>query len=116
MTAGAAATPTGGAARSPRRVPIRTCVACRTSGGKRGLLRVVRLAGEAGGVALDPTGKRSGRGAYVCATAECVALALKRKALERSLKTPIPPEVADALHAATTAGEAAETSEPPTVL
>ena len=74
---------------------------------------MVRLAGEAGGVALDPTGKRSGRGAYVCATAECVAIALKRKALERSLKTPIPPDVAEALQAAVTE---AETSEPPPLL
>lgn len=76
-----------------RRTPIRTCVACRTTGGKRGLLRVVRLAakeGEPVRVVLDPTGKQSGRGAYVCPTPECVALAIKRKALERSLKTPLP--------------------------
>lgn len=77
-------------------------MACRTSGGKRGLLRVVRLgAGEnAGDVVLDPTGKKSGRGAYVCPTPECIALALKQKKLERSLKTPIAESVADALRAA----------------
>ena len=85
-----------------RRTPIRTCVACRTSGGKRGLLRVVRLgAGEnAGDVVLDPTGKKSGRGAYVCPTDECIGLALKQKKLERSLKTPIAETVADALRTA----------------
>lgn len=85
-----------------RRTPIRTCVACRTSGGKRGLLRVVRLgAGEsAGDVVLDPTGKKSGRGAYVCPTTDCIGLALKQKKLERSLKTPIAETVADALRAA----------------
>lgn len=88
-----------GATARPRRVPIRTCVACRTSGGKRGLLRVVRLP-ENAGVALDATGKRSGRGAYVCSTVECVALALKGKKLERSLKTAIPDGVAEALRAA----------------
>lgn len=82
-----------------RRTPIRTCVACRTSGGKRGLLRVARLP-EGAGAVLDPTGKRSGRGAYVCPTAECVALALKQKKLERSLKTPIPDTLADELRAA----------------
>ncbi|MES2463885.1 MAG: YlxR family protein [Armatimonadota bacterium] len=85
-----------------RRTPIRTCVACRTPGGKRGLLRVVRLgAGDhAGDVVLDPTGKKSGRGAYVCPTAECIGLALKQKKLERSLKTPIAESVADTLRAA----------------
>ncbi len=76
-------------------------MACRTSGGKRGLLRVVRLgSGEnAGEVVLDPTGKKSGRGAYVCPTADCIGLALKQKKLERSLKTPIAETVADALRA-----------------
>lgn len=85
-----------------RRTPIRTCVACRTSGGKRGLLRVVRLgSGEnAGVVVLDPTGKKSGRGAYVCPTTACVGLALKQKKLERSLKTPIAEATAEALLAA----------------
>lgn len=89
------------AAGKTRRVPIRTCVACRTSGGKRGLLRVVRLgAGDhAGEIVLDPTGKISGRGAYVCPTADCVGLALKQKKLERSLKTPIAESVADTLRA-----------------
>lgn len=90
-----------------KRVPIRTCVACRTSGGKRGLLRVVRLP-EGAGVALDPTGKKSGRGAYVCPTGQCVALALKKKSLERSLKTPLPEEAAEALRAAVAAADAAE--------
>ena len=83
-------------AQPQRRVPIRTCVACRTSGGKRTLIRVVRLP-EGAGVVVDGTGKQSGRGAYVCLTPECVTLALKQKKLERSLKTPIPEAVADAL-------------------
>ena len=60
---------------------------------------MVRLAGGAG-VALDPSGKAAGRGAYVHATPECLALALKRGALSRSLKSPIPEEVAAALQAA----------------
>ncbi len=85
-----------------RRTPIRTCVACRTSGGKRGLLRVVRLP-EGAGVTLDPTGKQSGRGAYVCAIPECVATAQKRKAFERSLKVAVGGEVFDALREAVAA-------------
>lgn len=72
-----------------KRVPIRTCVACRTSGGKRGLLRVVRLP-EGAGVVVDATGKMSGRGAYVCETKACLLLALKKKQLDRSLKTSLP--------------------------
>lgn len=82
-----------------KRQPIRTCVACRTAGGKRGLLRVVRLP-EGAGVAVDPTGKQSGRGAYLCPTLVCLELALKRKALERSLKVSLTDELQGALRAA----------------
>jgi hypothetical protein len=63
----------------------------------------VRLGGrgeEAGTVILDPTGKKSGRGAYVCPTVECVGAALKRKSLERALKAPVGAGVALALEAA----------------
>lgn len=104
-------------AKPPRRTPIRTCVACRTSGGKRTLVRVVRLpAGESdtpqqgAGVVLDPGGKQSGRGAYVCPAEACVEQALKQKKLERSLKTPIPEAVAGALRAL--AAQAATHSPP----
>ena len=92
-----------------RRVPLRTCVACRSASGKRALVRVIRLP-DGAGVEVDPSGKRSGRGAYVCPTAVCVALALKQKKLERSLKTPIPEAVADALRAL--AAEAAAWTPP----
>ncbi len=86
-------------AQKPKRQPMRTCVACRTTGGKQGLVRVVRLSGE-DRVALDLTGKKSGRGAYVCPTLACVSLALKKKQLERSLKTPVSEETGAALRAA----------------
>lgn len=102
--------------RPARRVPVRTCVACRTSGGKRGLLRVVRLPAATDGttgVALDPTGKRSGRGAYVCPTPECVAVALKKKQLERSLKTPLPVGLVEDLRAAVERPVEAEASPLP---
>jgi predicted RNA-binding protein YlxR (DUF448 family) len=97
------------APKKPRRIPQRTCVACRTTGGKRGLLRVVRLPGN-GGIALDPTGKRNGRGAYICSTPECVTLALKRKALERALKVPLPEEVVALLRAAVATTETLATT------
>jgi Predicted nucleic-acid-binding protein implicated in transcription termination len=72
----------------PRHVPIRTCVACRTSGDKRGLLRVVR--NPEGGVAFDVSGKANGRGAYICAAEPCIKAAQKQNKLGRSLKTEVP--------------------------
>ena len=67
-----------------RHIPERTCVACRSLRPKREMVRVVRT--TAGAVEVDPTGKRSGRGAYLCPARECWQLALQRKALERALK------------------------------
>ena len=78
-----------------KHIPIRTCVACRTSGDKRGLLRVVRR--PEGGVVMDATLKANGRGVYVCATEPCINLARKQKKLDRSLKVEVPPEVYDQL-------------------
>ena len=74
-----------------KHTPLRTCVACRTTGDKRGLLRVVRQ--PDGAVAFDAGGKANGRGAYVCASEKCIALARKQKKLDRSLKSTVAPEV-----------------------
>ena len=63
---------------------MRMCVACRRSEPKRGLLRLVRDAN--GRVALDPTGKRAGRGAYLCHQPACWEQALKRQGLARALR------------------------------
>ncbi len=70
-----------------RHVPERTCIACRLTKPKREMTRVVR--GVDGSVAVDPTGKKSGRGAYVCRTALCWEQSLKKRALDRALKTEI---------------------------
>ncbi|GIV17238.1 MAG: hypothetical protein KatS3mg022_2673 [Armatimonadota bacterium] len=75
--------------------PIRTCVACRTAAPKRGLMRVVRT--PEGNVVVDPTGKKAGRGAYVCPNVSCVQAALKMKKLERSLKVPLPADIVQQL-------------------
>lgn len=75
----------------PRRYPTRTCVACRTERQKRDLVRVVRA--PDGTVALDRTGKASGRGAYLCADGSCWSSALKKKSIERALSTPLPAEL-----------------------
>jgi uncharacterized protein len=79
----------------PKHVPQRTCVACRTTGAKRGLVRVVRT--PEGRVILDETGKKSGRGAYLCRARDCWDTAFKRKALEYALKVPITTEDKQAL-------------------
>lgn len=68
----------------PKHIPQRTCIACRRSDAKRGLERLVRTA--EGRVALDPSGKKAGRGAYLCDSPACWEQALKRHALERALR------------------------------
>ena len=70
-------------------------VDCRTTGAKRGLVRVVRSA--EGTVEVDETGKKPGRGAYLCRTRECWDKALKGKVLEYALKTAITAEDKTAL-------------------
>lgn len=79
----------------PRKIPQRQCVGCRTMYDKRDLLRVVKT--PEGEIALDATGKKSGRGAYVCRSTECLKKAQKSKALERALEVTIPEEVYTAL-------------------
>lgn len=68
----------------PKPVPTRLCIACRRSETKRGLIRLVRTA--EGRVAIDTTGKRAGRGAYLCHQPSCWEQALKRHGLERALR------------------------------
>ena len=81
----------GGPQPRPRHVPQRTCVACRQGKAKREMVRVVRAVD--GSVRVDPTGKLSGRGAYLCLAPECWTAALKRGVLPRALKLDsIPPE------------------------
>jgi hypothetical protein len=76
---------------NPPREPVRTCVACRQEAGKGALVRVVR--GPDGTAMVDRTGAAPGRGAYVHSTSACLETARKRRALERSLKTSVGPEV-----------------------
>ena len=67
-----------------RHIPQRTCVACRQIRNKRDLMRVVRT--SEGHIEVDETGKKPGRGAYLCRQASCWKLALERKSLDRALK------------------------------
>ena len=83
-----------------RHVPLRSCVVCRQTSDKKTLLRVVRAPEKDGGaVAADPTGRANGRGAYVCASQECIDKAAKQKKLERSLSAPVPAAVTEELKA-----------------
>src|SRR3954449_8682727 len=68
-----------------RHIPQRTCVACRSERPKREMVRIVRA--PDGAVGVDPTGKRAGRGAYLCLPQHCWQAALKRHALDKALKT-----------------------------
>jgi len=74
-----------------RKVPIRTCVSCRCSSEKKTLTRIVRTVD--GDVVIDPTGKMSGRGAYLCGAKECVKLALKTNKLGRALRCEMPERI-----------------------
>jgi predicted RNA-binding protein YlxR (DUF448 family) len=80
-----------------KHIPMRTCVSCRTSKPKRELLRVVRT--PDGHVQLDASGKKAGRGAYLCARLSCWENALKRKRLESEFDCVISEEDRRALDA-----------------
>jgi predicted RNA-binding protein YlxR (DUF448 family) len=71
-------------AKRPKHIPLRTCVACKATKPKRELLRVVRT--PDGHVMLDATGKKSGRGAYICARLSCWETALNKKRLEQEFE------------------------------
>lgn len=78
-----------------KHIPQRTCVGCRTSSAKREFVRVVRT--PEGTVEVDPSGKRAGRGAYLCAERSCWDEALKKDRLAQALRTSISSDHRDAL-------------------
>lgn len=67
-----------------KKVPMRMCVGCREMKPKKELIRVVRS--PEGAVSVDATGRKPGRGAYVCRSAECLKRAIKQKQLERAFE------------------------------
>ena len=70
---------------------MRRCTGCGEMKSKKEMIRVIRTA--EGEILLDATGKKNGRGAYLCFSAECLEKAVKSRGLERSLKAPVPQEV-----------------------
>ena len=81
----------------PRHVPQRTCIVCRQVRPKRELIRVVRT--PEGHIELDPGGKKSGRGAYLCARRSCWEPALHKGKLEHEFGVPLQPQDRAALEA-----------------
>jgi len=79
----------------PRKLPQRTCLGCQAVRPKREMIRIVRT--PDGALEVDPTGKKSGRGAYVCPTVECLELLKKGKRLEKVLDVKALPSFFDHL-------------------
>ena len=74
-----------------KKTPMRKCSGCGEMKDKKEMIRVIR--NDEGKLELDMTGRKNGRGAYICNDIECLRKARKNKGLERSFKMPVPPEV-----------------------
>ena len=78
-----------------KKIPERRCVGCMNSFPKQELIRIVRSSD--GEISLDTTGKKAGRGAYICHDPDCLKKAVKAKRLEKNFECEIPNEIISAL-------------------
>ncbi|WP_294371506.1 RNase P modulator RnpM [uncultured Clostridium sp.] len=78
-----------------KKIPLRMCTGCMEMKPKKELIRIVKT--PEGEVCVDLTGKKSGRGAYVCKSIDCLEKSFKAKRLSRNLDTPISEEIYDKL-------------------
>ena len=78
-----------------KKVPMRQCVGCGEMKMKKEMIRVIKTPQEE--IMLDTTGKKNGRGAYICNSIDCLNKAIRQKGLERSLKIEIPKNIYDSL-------------------
>lgn len=78
-----------------KKVPMRKCVGCQEMKSKKEMMRVLKTSEDT--FELDATGKKNGRGAYLCFSKECFEKAVKNKGLEQSFKQAIPKEVYEKL-------------------
>ena len=85
-----------------KKVPMRMCVACREMKPKKELIRVVRT--PEGEIVADETGRKNGRGAYLCRAEACFNKAVKTRALERALEQPLSEAAAEYLRQVITGG------------
>ena len=74
-----------------KKVPMRQCTGCREMKSKRDMIRVIKTAENE--ICIDATGRKNGRGAYICPSMDCLKQAMKSRGLERSLKMSIPDTV-----------------------
>lgn len=77
------------------KIPIRTCIGCQNKKPKKEMVRLIR--NPEGNYEIDTTGKKSGRGAYLCYNIECLDIALREKRLNRSFKKDIPAQIINEL-------------------
>jgi uncharacterized protein len=75
-----------------KKIPLRQCVGCGEMKSKKEMLRILKMS-ETNDIVLDVSGKKNGRGAYICRNRDCLMKAIRNKGLERSIKTGIPQEV-----------------------
>ena len=80
---------------STKKIPLRQCIGCGEMKSKKEMLRVLKTSEDE--IVLDATGRKNGRGAYLCPSMDCFKKAVKNKGLERSFKTAIPKEVYETL-------------------
>ena len=80
---------------SMKKVPLRQCIGCQEMKSKKEMIRVIKTAEDE--IMLDATGRKNGRGAYLCPSMECLKKEVKGKGLERSFKMAIPKEVYETL-------------------
>ena len=78
-----------------KKIPLRQCIGCGAMKSKTEMIRVLKTTEDE--IVIDATGRKNGRGAYICPSMECFKKAVKSKGLERSLKMAIPKEVYEAL-------------------
>lgn len=78
-----------------KKIPMRKCVGCQEMKSKKEMIRIIR--NTEGEFQLDATGKKNGRGAYICPSKECLQAAVKSHGLERSFGQSIPKDVYEAL-------------------
>ncbi len=89
-----------------RKTPLRMCLGCRECKDKRQLIRIVRTPEKE--IVLDFSGKKAGRGAYICPDTSCLKKAIKGKGMEKSLRSPIPGNIISELNNQLEEGSAAE--------
>ena len=80
---------------STKKIPLRQCIGCGEMKSKKEMIRILKTESE--GILLDATGRKNGRGAYICPSADCLKKAAKSRGLDRSFKMQVPREVYETL-------------------